>query len=59
MHIFLVAFLISGVLYALLEEQSLIIYFLLTVGAYLLISYLLPGAKPISNRKKIMVGTWS
>jgi len=31
----------------------------LVVGAYLLISHFLPGAKDISIRKKIMLGTWT
>jgi hypothetical protein len=29
------------------------------VGAYILIAYLYPGAKDISIRKKIMLGTWT
>ncbi len=57
MHLFAVAFAVSGVLYAILQQQSLILYFLLTVAAYLGISVAI-GGKPISNRKKIMVATW-
>lgn len=38
MHIFAVSFIVAGVLYALLEEQSLIIYFLLTLAIYIVIS---------------------
>ena len=58
MHLFGVAFIISGITFALLHEQKLLLYFFLTIAAYILISILLPGAKKISNRKKIMVSTW-
>lgn len=58
MHVFLVAFYISGVLYAILEEQELILYFLFTIGVYVALSAFLPGSKPVGNRKKIMISTW-
>lgn len=57
MHLFAVAFFVSGVLFAILQQQSLIIYFLLTIAVYMVIGIVLPG-KRISNRKKIMVATW-
>ena len=58
MHIFGVAFITAGILFALFEEQSLLIYFFATIGIYITISLLLPGARNISTRQKIMVGTW-
>lgn len=45
MHLFEFAFYTAGTLYALFAEQILIFYFLLVVGAYLLIANFLPGAK--------------
>ena len=59
MHLFEVAFYTAGTLYALFTEQILIFYFLLVVGAYIAIGEVLPGAKNISIRKKIMLGTWT
>eukprot|EP00919_Chromeraceae_sp_WS-2016_P041590 GHVR01099095.1.p1 GENE.GHVR01099095.1~~GHVR01099095.1.p1 ORF type:complete len:123 (+),score=9.52 GHVR01099095.1:1117-1485(+) len=59
MHLFEFAFFASGVLYALFCQQLLIFYFLLIVGAYLLIGKFIPGAKELSTRKKIMAATWS
>ena len=59
MHVFQVAFFLAGCLYAFINEQALILYFLLVLGAYMLISQFLPGGKTISNRKKIMLSTWS
>lgn len=59
MHLFEVAFYTAGTLYALFTEQILIFYFLLVVGAYIAIAEVLPGAKNISIRKKIMLGTWT
>lgn len=59
MHLFEFAFYTAGTLYALFQEQLLLFYFLLVVGVYLLVSNLLPGAKELSIRKKIMVGTWT
>lgn len=59
MHLFEFAFYTAGTLYALFTDQILIFYFLLVVGAYILISMIYPGAKPIGIRKKIMLGTWT
>ena len=59
MHLFAVAFVVAGILFALFHEQKLILYFLLTVASYIVLGIILPGAKNISNRKKIMVSTWS
>lgn len=59
MHLFQFAFFTAGVLYAIFQEQQLIIYFLLVVAAYMIISAVYPGAKSISNRKKIMLSTWT
>lgn len=58
MHVFLVAFYISGVLYAILEKQELILYFLFPICVYMLLSAFLPGSKSVGNRKKIMISTW-
>lgn len=58
MHIFGVSFITAGVLFAIFEEQSLLIYFFATIGVYYAISMMLPGAQNISTRQKIMVGTW-
>jgi hypothetical protein len=46
------------VLFAIFQERTLIAYFLLTIAGYIGLSMLLPGAKNIPNRKKIMVATW-
>jgi hypothetical protein len=59
MHLFGVAFILSGILFAIFKEQTLILYFLIVVGGYLVISNILPGAKNIGNRKKFMVASWS
>lgn len=58
MHLFGVAFVISGILFALFNEQQLLLYFFLTIGGYIALSIVLPGGKNISNRKKIMVASW-
>lgn len=58
MHLFGVAFIVSGILFAIFEKQTLILYFLFTIAVYMAISTFLPGGKKISNRKKIMVSTW-
>lgn len=59
MHLFEFAFYTAGTLYALFTEQILIFYFLIIVGAYIMISTLYPGAQNIGIRKKIMLGTWT
>jgi len=58
MHLFGVAFIVSGILYALFQERTLILYFLIAIGGYIGISIILPGAKSISNRKKFMLASW-
>lgn len=45
MHLFEFAFYTAGILYALLFEQVLILFFLLVIGAYIFIASVLPGAK--------------
>jgi hypothetical protein len=60
MHLFKIAFYVSGAFYALFIEQALLIPFLGVVGIYLLIStFFIKGAKDISIRKKLMLATWS
>ena len=59
MHLFSFAFAFAGVCYAIFEQQSLIVYFGLVIASYIAISMFYPGAKDISIRKKIMLGTWS
>lgn len=59
MHLFEFAFYTAGALYALFTEQILIFYFLLVVGAYIVIGAIIPGSKEISIRKKIMLATWT
>ena len=59
MHIFQVAFFAAGALYAIFEAQQLILYFFMIVGIYMAISAFYPGGKNVSNRKKIMLSTWS
>lgn len=58
MNILGVAFIVAGALFAITREQILVLYFLLTVALYIAISFIIPGARNISNRKKIMVATW-
>jgi uncharacterized membrane protein len=59
MHLFEFAFFTAGTLYALFAQQILIFYFLLVIAAYIIIGALLPGAKEVSIRKKIILGTWT
>lgn len=59
MHLFSFAFACAGVLYAIFEQQSLIIYFILVVASYVVLSIIYPGAQNISGRKKIMLATWT
>ncbi len=59
MHLFEIAFYTAGTLYALFSAPILIFYFLVVIGIYIAISTFLPGAKSISTRKKIMLGTWT
>ena len=59
MHLFEFAFYTAGALFALFTEQILIFYFLVVVGVYIVIANFLPGAKEVSIRKKIMLGTWT
>ncbi len=60
MHVFKVAFYVSGAYCALFLDQSLLIPFLAVVAIYFFLgSFFLKGAKSISIRKKIMLATWS
>lgn len=59
MHLFKFAFYCTGALYALFVERALLLYFVLIVAAYFILSAVWPGAKSLSTRKKIMLGTWS
>lgn len=59
MHIFKVAFYVSGAVYALFFEQGLLIPFFTVLAIYLLAGKFLNGGKDISTRKKIMLATWS
>ncbi len=59
MHLLEIAFYTAGTLYALFSAPILIFYFLAVIGIYVAISTFLPGAKSISTRKKIMLGTWT
>lgn len=60
MHVFKVAFYLSGAYYALFVEQGLILPFFTVILAYFLIStFFLKGAKDISIRKKVMLATWT
>lgn len=45
MHLFQVAFFYSGVLYALLETPSLLLYFFSVIGLYYLLSIMIPGGE--------------
>lgn len=58
MHLFQVAFYGAGVFYALFIDRVILIPFFVIVALYLVASALLPRAKPLSTRKKIMQATW-
>ena len=60
MHLFKVAFYGSGIIYAIIFEPKYFIPFLSIVSVYLLIGYVfLPGAKDLSNRKKVRQSQFS
>ena len=59
MHVFEVAFYVSGVYYALFIDRSVLLPFVSVVVLYFIASALLPGAKDLSIRKKIMNATWT
>ncbi len=59
MHIFKVAFYVSGAVYALFFDQGLLIPFTIVVVIYLLAGKFLNRGKDISTQKKIMLATWS
>lgn len=59
MHVFEVAFYVSGVYYALFVDHSILLPFVLVIALYFIASALLPGAKDLSIRKKIMNATWT
>jgi hypothetical protein len=58
MHLFGVAFVISGILFALSTSRSFFFTFFLTIGGYIAAEYCASRGKNISNRKKIMVASW-
>ena len=58
MHVFKVAFYTSGVYYALFIDRTVLLPFFAILAIYCIGSALLPGAKPLSTRKKIMAATW-
>jgi hypothetical protein len=58
MHLFGVAFIISGISFAIFHEQRLILYFFMVIASYIVLSIFLPKSQSIPNRKKIMVATW-
>ena len=59
MHVFQVAFYVSGVYYALFIDRTALIPFISVVALYFIASAFLPGAKDLSIRKKIMNATWT
>ena len=60
MHLFKIAFYLSGAYYALFVEQGLLLpFFAVIVGYFLLSTFFLKGAKDISIRKKVMLATWT
>ena len=59
MHVFEVAFYFSGVYYALFIDRSVLIPFTCVLALYFIASALLPGAKDLSTRKKMMNATWT
>lgn len=59
MHVFQVAFYGAGVYYALFIDRTVLLPFILIVALYVALSALLPRAKSLSTRKKIMAATWS
>lgn len=59
MHVFQVAFYVSGVYYALFIDRSALIPFISVIALYFLASAFLPGGKDLSIRKKIMNATWT
>lgn len=58
-HIFKIAFYSAGAFYALFIDQRALIPFFAVLGLYFLLSAFLPGAQPLSTRKKIMQATWT
>lgn len=58
MHLFQVAFYGAGTFYALFIDRSVLIPFFAILALYLIASALLPRAKPLSTRKKLMQATW-
>jgi hypothetical protein len=59
MHLFQVAFFCSGVLYALLEAPSLLLYFFSVIGLYYVLSIMIPGGEKLSNRAKLISTSWT
>jgi hypothetical protein len=59
MHVFQVAFYAAGVYYALFIDCRALVPFFTVVALYFIISAVLPRAKTLGNRKKLMQATWS
>lgn len=59
MHVLQFAFYTAGAYYALFVDRGLLLPFFTVIFLYMLISFLLRGAKDIPIRKKIMLATWS
>ena len=59
MHLFQAAFYASGVYFALFVDSTVLIPFFAVIALYLIASAMLPGAKNLSIRKKIMNATWT
>jgi hypothetical protein len=60
MHVFKIAFYVSGIYYALFVDRAMLLpFFAVVLGYFLISTFLLKGSKDISIRKKIMLATWS
>ena len=59
MHVFQVAFYVSGVYYALFIDRSALFPFFAVLAIYCGLSAWLPGGQTLSTRKKIMQATWT
>ena len=59
MHVFQVAFYGAGVYYALFIDRAALFPFFAIVALYFIVSAILPGAKSLSTRKKIMSAAWT
>ena len=59
MHVFQVAFYGAGVYYALFVDRAALFPFFAIVAMYFIIAAVLPKAKALSTRKKIIAASWS